>query len=86
VSHVVVERVQRLLLKAVHVDVPSIDTDLIEQGLLDSLALVELIFQLEQEFAVTVSLDDLDIDQLRTVRSIGALVARLTGPQAGDVT
>jgi acyl carrier protein len=79
----VVERVRRLLADRVHIDVPSPDTDLIEGGFLDSLALVELIFQLEQEFEVSVPLDDLEIDRFRTVTNIGELMAGLTESRDG---
>jgi methoxymalonate biosynthesis acyl carrier protein len=79
----VVDRVRGLLADSVHIDVPSPDTDLIEGGLLDSLALVELIFQLEQEFEVSVPLDDLEIDRFRTVTNIGELIVALTGSPDG---
>ena len=58
---------------------PSPDTDLIEGGLLDSLALVELLFALEHEFAVTIALDKLDIDEFRSIRSIAGSSRRRTG-------
>ena len=71
------DRVRRLIVEAVHVDVPTIDADLIERGALDSLALVELIFQLEQEFSISIPLDDIDIDQFRSIRSISEFVVAL---------
>lgn len=56
--------------------------DLIESGRLDSLALVELIFAIEQEFAVVVPIDQLDIERFRTLAGLAELVAELQG---GDV-
>lgn len=50
--------------------VPATDTDLIESGLLDSLALVTLIAALEESFACELPLDDFDLDNFRSVDRI----------------
>jgi acyl carrier protein len=68
------ERVQRLFVEALNTQAPAADTDLIGTGVLDSLALVELLFALEREFGVTIPLEELDIDTFRTVESIAGLV------------
>jgi acyl carrier protein len=68
------ERVQRLFVEALSMPAPAPDTDLIGSGVLDSLALVELLFALEREFGVTIPLEELDIDAFRTVESIAELV------------
>jgi acyl carrier protein len=73
-TEAVTDRVQRLFVETLNVEVPSPDTDLIEGGLLDSLALVELLFALEREFAVTIPLENLDIDSFRSIRSIAELL------------
>lgn len=73
-TEAVTDRVQRLFVETLNVEVPSPDTDLIEGGLLDSLALVELLFALEREFAVTIALENLDIDSFRSIRSIAELL------------
>jgi acyl carrier protein len=73
---VVVERVLRLF-GELSIDVASPTTDLIETGLLDSLALVELIAAIEQEFHVDLALDTLEIDAFRSVESIAAFVEGL---------
>jgi acyl carrier protein len=73
-TEAVTDRVQRLFVETLNVEVPSPDTDLIEGGLLDSLALVELLFALEREFAVTIALENLDIDTFRSVRTIAQFV------------
>ena len=54
-------------------DVPPI-TDLIESGLLDSLALVSLILDLENTFSIIVSYDDLDINHFRTLSSLSNFI------------
>jgi methoxymalonate biosynthesis acyl carrier protein len=70
-------RIRALFLQALNIGIDSVDTDLIETGLLDSLVLVELLLHLEEEFDIDVVVAELDIDDFRTVRSIGALVTRL---------
>jgi D-alanine--poly(phosphoribitol) ligase subunit 2 len=68
------DRVQRLFVETLNISAPAPDADLIDTGVLDSLALVELLFALEREFGVTIPLEELDIDAFRTVESIGRLV------------
>jgi D-alanine--poly(phosphoribitol) ligase subunit 2 len=70
----VTDRVQRLFVETLSMSAPAPDADLIESGVLDSLALVELLFALEREFGVTIPLEELDIDTFRTVESIAELV------------
>jgi acyl carrier protein len=74
---VVVERVLRLFGDELSIDVDSPTTDLIETGLLDSLALVELIAAIEQEFQVDLALDALEIDAFRSAETIAAFVETL---------
>ncbi len=73
-TQAVTDRVQRLFVEALNLQVPSPGHDLIDGGLLDSLALVELLFAIEREFEVTIALEDLDIDTFRTVSSIAGFV------------
>src|SRR5882762_2813881 len=52
------------------IDVPSYDTDLFEAGILDSLQLVELLFELEKTFRVRISLGDTDLENFRSIERI----------------
>jgi acyl carrier protein len=72
-------KVQRIFAETLNIEVPSDETDLIEAGYIDSLALVELLFALEREFSVSVPLDELEIDNFRNVQSISELVAAANG-------
>jgi D-alanine--poly(phosphoribitol) ligase subunit 2 len=63
-------RIARLFGEKLNVEVPSIDMDLYETGVLDSMAFVELLAFLEKEFEVRVGLNDLEIDNFRTIRKI----------------
>jgi len=70
------EKVRQIVSERLLVEVESVDTDLLERGALDSLSLVELLAQLERTFSVNLVFADLEIDDLRTVNRIAALVAR----------
>ena len=70
----VCERIARLIREGVGVDVPSPNTDLIETGLLDSLALVSLLAEIEREFGFELPLDTLEVDDFRTVESAASYV------------
>jgi acyl carrier protein len=65
------ERVRRLLAETLNVEVSSDETDLIDTGVIDSLALVELLAALERDFEVTIPFDELEIETFRSVRSVG---------------
>lgn len=67
-------RVRNLLLDIADLEVDSDDSDLLESGRIDSLALVELIYAIEEEFGVELELEQVDAEQFRTVHSIAALV------------
>ena len=56
--------------------IESQETDLLATGILDSLALVQLLLFLEQHFGLKIVMEQLDIEDLRSVRSIVRLVAR----------
>jgi D-alanine--poly(phosphoribitol) ligase subunit 2 len=70
------ERVRRLFRESLNLEVESDEIDLFESGLLDSLALVELLFAIEGEFQIQVALDELDIDNFRTVERISEFISR----------
>lgn len=58
--------------------VPSAATDLIEEGLLDSLVFVDLIVRLENQFDVEIPVAELEFDQFRTVNGIAQFIDSLT--------
>lgn len=73
-------QVQRLLIDKLYIDSPTPDTDIIDNGSLDSFALVELIVNVEEQFGVEVPVEDLDVDDFRSARSIARLVASAGAP------
>lgn len=68
--------VRRILRDRLDRTVDRDDTDLIASGLLDSLALAELIMALEEEFALAVDYGALKVDDFRSVDAIVAYLGR----------
>jgi acyl carrier protein len=75
-----VDQVTAIFRDGLNVDVPAANADLIDGGFLDSLALVELVFRLEQQFEIELPLDELDIENFRTVEQIANVVESRRGP------
>jgi acyl carrier protein len=59
------------------IEVPDTEADLLDAGLIDSLALVTLIVAFEDTFGVELPLDDFDIDRFRSVATIADFLASL---------
>jgi acyl carrier protein len=72
------QQVTALFAEKLNLDVASAETDLIETGLLDSLALVELLAQLEESFDVSISTDDMELENFRSITSIAMFVMQRT--------
>ena len=64
------------------VRVPDDDTDVIATGLLDSLGVAELLLTLEERFLITIDMATLDLDDIRSVGSIVALINGLRSSQS----
>jgi len=70
-----VKEIHSLMSEKLLVEVESSDTDLLKAGILDSLTLVQLLLHLEEHFGLKLSIDELEIDDLRSVRSIALTIA-----------
>jgi acyl carrier protein len=79
------DRITQIFTAILDVEVPSPEADLLAGGWLDSLALVTLLFEIEQEFGVRLPLERLDIDALSTVRQIAAVVDELSSPSRSSL-
>jgi acyl carrier protein len=62
------------LRERLHIDVPGPDAELLESGLIDSLAFVELILIISGDYGVVVEMADLDVANFRTIRHIAAFI------------
>ena len=72
-------RIATRLLTTLKLDVPSVDTDLFETGVLDSMAFVELLVDLEREFGLKVAVEELEIENFRSIRRIAEFVVARNG-------
>ena len=63
-----------LFLEKLNIKVPAPDTDLIESRLLDSMQIVELLLQIEQQFGLHIDLDRVDFEDLRSLARIARLI------------
>lgn len=59
------------------------DTDLLEDGILDSVGVLDVVAFIEQEFAVAVQDDDLVPENFRSVASLTEFVRRRGGGNSG---
>lgn len=73
------DRVESIFFDRLHVQVPDRKTDVIDAGLLDSLALVQLLATLEREFELSMDLAELDLDDFRSVSSTARFLVGRTG-------
>lgn len=60
------------------------DEDMFATGFVTSLFVVQLVLFIEKTFPVTLSRNDLNNDNLRSVNAIMALLERKLGPQSAD--
>jgi methoxymalonate biosynthesis acyl carrier protein len=74
-----IERLSALFVERFNVEVPAPDTDLLDTGILDSLQLVELLLQLEQEFDFRIAIETLELDDLRTLARLAGVLTTASG-------
>jgi acyl carrier protein len=75
-QHGIHQKLTELFTRKLNLEVPSVETDLVGTGLLDSLALVELLAQLQETFGVSISTDELEVEHFRSIASIAGFVAQ----------
>lgn len=66
--------IAELIKEKLLVEVSSPEEDLLVEGVLDSLTLIQLLIHLEERFRITISLEELEIEDLRSIGSIVRLV------------
>lgn len=71
----IVQRLGEVFADSFNIEAPAPDTDLLASGVLDSFQFVELLLQLERRFGLRVRIDDIELDDLRTLERIARLVA-----------
>ncbi|MGH9110838.1 MAG: acyl carrier protein [Acidimicrobiales bacterium] len=68
-------RIVALIRDTLQIEVPATGSDLIDLGLLDSLAIVSLIAEIELSFGFELPLDDFDVEHFRNVERMAAFLA-----------
>ena len=69
-------QVTKIIAGTMNLAVPGPEADLVASGQLDSLALVDLLMHLEHSFGISVALENVEIDDFRSVTKITGLVGR----------
>jgi acyl carrier protein len=67
-------RLSALFAEVMHVEVPSVDTDLFDTGILDSQRFVELLLHIEQNFNTRIDVEDFEIENFRCIEKIATLI------------
>jgi acyl carrier protein len=80
----IANEVAEIFSRNLHIEVPSHDFDLFTAGILDSLQLVELLFQLEEQFGIRISLGEINLENFRSIDCIALLLVRQNGNGAQD--
>lgn len=73
------QQILSLLIEDMQLPVPGVATDLIGEGLLDSLVFVDLIARLEETFGIEIDLAELELDEFQSARQIAAYVLTQSG-------
>ena len=69
-----VREIQAFLLDKLSIQVESTHTDLLEAGVLDSVAQVDLLVHIEERFRLHLPMEDLELDSFRSVANIAELI------------
>lgn len=69
-----ISQVTRLIAEKLLLEISSPQDDLLSSGAIDSLSLIQLLVHLEEHFGVRIPLDELEIEDLRSVQSIARLI------------
>jgi acyl carrier protein len=82
----ILARLERIFEDSLSMSAPAPEVDIIESGLLDSLTLVTLLFEIEQQFGLEIPLDSLEVDDFRSVGGIARLLERDRGERGRAVS
>jgi acyl carrier protein len=80
VDEPLVRELRALFSDKLNIEVPSAEADLIESGLLDSLRLVELLLEIEAGLGHRIPIDEIELDDLRSVARIARLISTRLQP------
>ena len=73
------EAVKRFILRSINIQDFHDDDNLFESGIVNSLFAVQLMTFIEKNFSIEVAMDDLDINNFKSVNAAAAFVIRKNG-------
>ena len=73
-------RVRDILVHQLRIEVPSVDTDLLN-GIVDSLKIVELLVEIEKQLSTRLPIQELEVETFRSIRHIAHFLAERLDPQ-----
>lgn len=77
------ETVKRFILSSINIAHLDDDANLFESGIVNSLFAVQLMTFIEKTFAIEVEMDDLDIENFKSLNAATAFVVRKNGRRGG---
>jgi len=83
VEVVIKETVRRFILSSIAIAKLDDDDDLFESGIVNSLFAVQLMTYIEKTFAIEVGMDDLDIENFKSLNATTAFVLKKNGRRNG---
>lgn len=78
-----IDKVKHFILAATGREQLDKDLDIFASGLVSSLFAIELMTYIEREYSIKVTMDDLDMDNFKSLERIGQFIAR---KQDGNVS
>lgn len=72
----ILPKLRAIFADSLHVELPPDEAGLISGGFVDSLALVELLLQIEHEFGVSPDFEQLEIEDFESLAAIEQLILR----------
>jgi len=79
-----IREVQALFLDKMAIRVDSVDADLFQTGVFDSMTLVEFILHLEEHFGLRFPMEDLELDSVLSVSKLAGMVTKGKLAAAGN--
>ena len=74
------QRIQAIFNERLQVEIPAVDIDLFETGLIDSLVFIDLLLALEEEFSMEIALDRVNLDDFRSITRIADFISLQNNP------
>jgi methoxymalonate biosynthesis acyl carrier protein len=78
-ENAVKDTVKRFILSSINIAHLGDDDNLFESGVVNSLFAIQLMTFIEKSFAIEVGMDDLDIENFKSLNAAAAFVARKNG-------